>query len=349
MIHLDTPAFLSNKWCCFPNCTILSCVFCDKNYWQKRIQPALLASIHLSSASSSPPIFLSPPLCARRKERPRSGGSLSGLRSLARFWFHTQAKLQWPPPLLMCLGFRFLLWFWSRSPFLFLLWDVKVSRLAVRSPPSLAVVSEEKPEVWKVTGFLCTLNSSWSWLFLRANNLDQGSFQPQQALSRALGQREGWQACWVELPADKLVLKILSKPRSRGLCCPAGNNEPHVGLRAELGSGRLSRQCLFNQWLRTNSWGAAPEPDFLKFLPQDLLSPASSCKALLAVDFGMRISFGIWQHRSSKEGFALDWCIYYSPPPLYLSPPSFLEEASKEWSLESCKHCLFWFRLNRER
>lgn len=95
-----------------------------------------------------------------------------------------------------------------------------------------------------------------------------------------------------------------------------------------MGSGHLCWQCLFRQWLRTNSWGAAPEPDFLEFVPWDLLSQASSCKALLAVDFGLRISFGIWQYRSSKESFTLDWCLYKSPWPLCLPPPSSLGRGS---------------------
>lgn len=185
-----------------------------KNYWQKRIQPALLASVQPGSVPSAPLTFLSPPSHARRKGGPRSGKAARAffkrisklgaeLRSLVRVYL-TRKQDQWPPPLLMCLGFRCQLSFWSRSlpsSSCFGMWGCKGSQsdchLLWQTTP------EEKPqaEARKVIGFLCTLNSLWSWLFLRANKSGQGSFQPQQALSRAWGQGGGWLA---SLPIQNL-------------------------------------------------------------------------------------------------------------------------------------------------
>lgn len=113
----------------------------------------------------------------------------------------------------------------------------------------------------------------------------------------------------------------------RDYFCPVGNSKPHAGPEAELsetGSDHLSRQHLFSQWLGTNSWGPAAEPNspLKEFVPWYLLSQASWYKALFAVDLGLRISFGIWRYRSSKWSFTLKWGIYKSPPPCCLPPPS---------------------------
>lgn len=141
IVHLYIPAFLSKQWCCFLNCTILSYLFCSKNYWRKRIEPALLTSVYPGSVLSAL-IFLSLPSCARRIGGPRSEEAPSAffkqisklgveLRSLARVYL-THKQDQWPPHLLLCLGFRCQLSFWSRSlpsSSCFGMWECKGSQL----------------------------------------------------------------------------------------------------------------------------------------------------------------------------------------------------------------------------
>lgn len=97
-----------------------------------------------------------------------------------------------------------------------------------------------------------------------------------------------------------------------------------------MGSGHLSREHMFSQWLGANSWGAAPETNspLKEFVPWYMLSQASWYKALFALDLGLRISFGIWQYRSSKWSFTLEMGVYNSPTPLCLPPPSSLGKGS---------------------
>lgn len=136
---LYTAAFLSKQQC-VPNPAVLSYLLWGRNYCQKRIQPALLASVQLGSVPAAPLIFLSPPSCARRKGGPRSGEAASAFKadeqtgrsvwSLARVYL-TCKQEQWPPDLLLCLWLRCQMSYLSRSlpsSFCFGMWKSKIDR-----------------------------------------------------------------------------------------------------------------------------------------------------------------------------------------------------------------------------